>query len=197
MVLAFSNLEESSAYLSRETGENWTQREILQACLDYGVFPQIQILTDRSELPLWMREGGVAELPFNLDLLSFLTGTGVVHIVRRDDIHYKIEPGLRCDLSNLRLSKDALNQLLAQHKQHTGDLYKQPKKEQRKNAILRIIRDELGFDPLNLPPRDRGKPWVKAMVKDKLNLPNELFTDSSFADTWECLRSNKYIKERM
>lgn len=118
MILAFNTLEEASDYLQSETGKNWTPRQIIQACLDYGIFPHIQILTDRTDLPLWMREGGVAELPFNIDLLSLLSGTGVIHIVRRDDLHYKIEPGLRCDLTHLRLSKEALNRLLTQSKQH-------------------------------------------------------------------------------
>ena len=129
MLLAFNTLKEASDHLHRETGKNWTPRQIIQTCLDYGIFPHVQILTDREDLPIWMREGGAAELPFNIDLLSFLSGTGVIHMVRRDDIHYKIEPGLRCDLSDIRLTKDALNQLLAQHKQCNGDLYEQPKQD--------------------------------------------------------------------
>lgn len=195
MILAFNNLEEASNYLQSETKKNWTQREIIQACLDYGVFPHIQILTDRPELPLWMREGGVAELPFNLDLLTFLTGTGVVQILRRDNLIYKIEPpGLTCDLSNLRLSKDALNKLLACYK-IKNDTQILTLKEQRKEEILRIIRDELHLDPLRLPPIIPGKPWVKSKVKSKLNLPNKLFTEESYVDTWEELRKFRELKE--
>lgn len=195
MILAFNTLEEASNYLQSETKKNWTQREIIQACLDYGVFPHIQILTDRPELPLWMREGGVAELPFNLDLLTFLTGTGVVQILRRDNLIYEIEPlGLTCDLSNLRLSKDALNKLLACYK-IKNDTHSQPLNEQRKKEILRIIRDELCLDPIRLPPMVPGKRWIKSQVKSRLNLPSKLFTENSFDDTWEELRKFRELKE--
>lgn len=125
MLLTWNTLEESADYLSNETNRKWSMREVIQACLDYGIFPHIQILTDRQEAPLWMREGGVAELPHNLDLLTFLTGAGVVKIFRRDNLHYKIEPGLRCDLTHLRLSKEALNRLLTQYKQHAENSEKQ------------------------------------------------------------------------
>ena len=195
MILAFNTLEEASNYLHSETKKNWTQREIIQACLDYGIFLHIQILTDRLELPLWMREGGVAELPFNVDLLTFLTGTGVVQILRRDNLIYKIEPpGLICDFTNLRLSKDALNKLLACYR-IKNDTQIQSKKEQRKKEILRIIRDELGLDPLKLPQIIQGKPWVKLEVKSKLNLPTKLFTKNSFDDAWEELRKSEQLKE--
>lgn len=142
-----------------------------------------------------MREGGVAELPHNLDLQTFLTGTGVVQILRRDNLIYRIEPpGYTCDLTNLRLSKDALVKLLASYKIE-NDTQILSLKEQRKIEILRIIRDELGLDPLQLPRIVQGRPWVKSKVKKALKLPNKLFTDNSFDDTWEELRKLKEIQE--
>jgi hypothetical protein len=72
-----------------------------------------------------------------------------------------------------------------------------PKKlqDERENEIMRIIRDELRLDPLNLPPIVQGKPGVKSKVKSILNVPNKLFTNKTFNTCWQELRSLKKLRE--
>lgn len=135
MPLTWNTLEEAATYLSSETNKNWTKREVIQACLDNGIFPHVQILTDRQELPVWMREGEMAELPFNLDLQRFLSGDGIVHIVRRDGLIYKMTPGIKYETEHLRLSKTALCDLLARHKQKI----EQPSQQAIKLSATRSI----------------------------------------------------------
>jgi len=85
--------------------------------------------------------------------------------------------------------------LLDDVQEETKSQTKTTKPQERQNEILRIICDELKLDPLNLPPRILGKRWIRAEVKDKLKIPNKLFTESNFEKTWECLRKLKLIKE--
>lgn len=47
----------------------------------------------------------MAELPFNLDLQRFLSGDGLIHIVRREGLIYKLTPGIKYELEHLRLSR--------------------------------------------------------------------------------------------
>ncbi len=97
--------------------------------------------------------------------------------------------------SEAKLFHSLLDDIQEQAKSQT----KTTKLQERKNEILRIIRDELKLDPLNLPSFSPGKPWVKAKVKSILKLPtklsNELFTANNFDDAWEKLRESGQLKE--
>ncbi len=55
--------------------------------------------------------------------------------------------------------------------------------------ILRVI-GELGYDATNLPPRNSGKRWVKAQVRDVLEFPVKVFDKA-----WERLRTDGRIKD--
>lgn len=139
MLLTWNTLEESANYLSGNTGKNWTEREVLEVCNNLGIFLHIQIVTDRTDVPLWMQQGEMAELPFNLDRLSFLGGNGIVQILRHNGILYKITPGARAELKDLRLSKTRLHELVAEYKQHycrDGDVDVTQKPEEQKNKSL-------------------------------------------------------------
>ena len=59
----------------------------------------------------------------------------------------------------------------------------------QETEILRVI-GELGFTATKLPPRETGKRWVKALVRDELGL-----TKSVFDKAWERLRADGEIKE--
>ena len=117
MLLAWNTLTESVNYLSSNTGRKWNEREVIQASLDFGIFLHAQINTDRDDVPKWMKENEMVELPFNIDLLRFLGGEGLIQIVRHKDNLYKFEPGIKAELENLRMSKNALCELLAKFKE--------------------------------------------------------------------------------
>ncbi len=124
MLLAWNTLTESVNYLSSNTGRKWNEREVIQASLDFGIFLHAQINTDRDDVPKWMKENEIVELPFNIDLLRFLGGEGLIQIVRYKDNLYKFEPGIKAELENLRMSKNALCELLerfeAKNKEHNS-----------------------------------------------------------------------------
>ena len=60
----------------------------------------------------------------------------------------------------------------------------------RQEEILRVIR-ELSHDPLNLPPRDGNKPWIRSEVRRILNWPGT----KPFDKAWQALRDSKRIIE--
>lgn len=67
----------------------------------------------------------------------------------------------------------------------------------QEKAILKTIND-LGYDPINLPKKPTGLPWVKSEVKNKLmpdRRPTSLFKDSNFSKTWQRLLDTDQIKE--
>ena len=117
MLLAWNTLEECVNYLSSNTGRKWNEREVIQASLDFGIFLHMQINIDRDDVPKWMKENEMVELPFNIDLLRFLGGEGLIQIVRYMDNLYKFEPGIKAELENLRISKTALCELLKRFKE--------------------------------------------------------------------------------
>lgn len=117
MLLAWNTLTECVNYLSSNTGRKWNEREVIQASLDFGIFLHAQITTDRDDVPKWMKENEMAELPSNIDLLRFLGGEGLIQIVRYKDKFYKFEPGINAELENLRISKTALCELLKRFKE--------------------------------------------------------------------------------
>jgi hypothetical protein len=64
------------------------------------------------------------------------------------------------------------------------------KQKRQEYEVLRIIRDELKLDPLNLPYRKPGKSGSKAEVRAHLKIPGELFqSDGTFEGAWERLRA--------
>lgn len=117
MLLAWNTLEECVNYLSSNTDRKWNEREVIQASLDFGIFLHMQINIDRDDVPKWMKENEMVELPFNIDLLRFLGGEGLIQIVRYMDNLYKFEPGIKAELENLRISKTALCELLKRFKE--------------------------------------------------------------------------------
>jgi len=152
MLLAWNTLEEAATYLSSETNNNWTTREVIQASLDNGVSLHIQILTDRSDLWQWMREGEMAELPFNLDILRFLGGEGSIQFARHNNLLYKFTPGIKAELEHLRLSKAALQTLLTAIKEKRNGEQKEeiltsnvayPKDYYRMNEAVDYLTSEL------------------------------------------------------
>lgn len=59
-------------------------------------------------------------------------------------------------------------------------------------VILRIIREQLGLDPVALPKHQDGIPGVKAAVRERL--PQE-FTRDIFRTTWKELRRRGELVE--
>ena len=70
------------------------------------------------------------------------------------------------------------------------------KPNQRKEAVLTAIR-ELGHDPLKLPSRVHGKPWIKSKVKKMIERPGGLFVigSTTFNKAWDELRAIGEIAE--
>jgi hypothetical protein len=70
-----------------------------------------------------------------------------------------------------------------------------PKLKQQEDEVLRIVRDELDLDPLNLPYREPGKRGVKAEVRAHLKIPNKLFqSECVFKKAWERLRGSGQLQ---
>lgn len=76
------------------------------------------------------------------------------------------------------------------------DVYKDELKQKRQeNEVLRIIKDELKRDPLNLPDREPGKRGPKAEVLDRLKIPGNLFSSGgAFNKAWERLRASNQLQ---
>jgi hypothetical protein len=69
------------------------------------------------------------------------------------------------------------------------------KQKRQEYEVLRIIRDELKLDPLNLPYRKPGKRGSKAEVRAHLKIPGELFqSDGTFESAWERLRASDQLQ---
>jgi len=117
MLLAWNTLTECVNYLSNNTDRKWNEREVIQASLDFGIFLHAQMTTDRDDVPKWMKENEMVELPYNKDLLCFLGGEGLIQMVRYKDKLYNFEPGIKAELENLRISNTALCELLKRFKQ--------------------------------------------------------------------------------
>lgn len=64
-----------------------------------------------------------------------------------------------------------------------------PRQRAQEDEILQAIQ-QLGYDPKELPKRIRGKPWVKAAAREKVNL-----TVGVFDKAWERLRADMRINE--
>jgi hypothetical protein len=65
---------------------------------------------------------------------------------------------------------------------------------QQEHEILRIIKDELGFDPFNLPALEKGKAGVKSAVRKKLNIRSRLFKSMDvFNKAWQRMLDNGLI----
>lgn len=63
---------------------------------------------------------------------------------------------------------------------------------EQEKAILDAIK-QLGYDPLLLPRRKCGHPWVKSEVRQLIASDSELFESTSFDKAWERLRKNREI----
>lgn len=70
-----------------------------------------------------------------------------------------------------------------------------PRHRAQESFILENLK-QLGYNPTALPPREGGKPWVKAEVKViALKHSNTFSSDKTFEKAWERLRSSEEIKE--
>jgi len=66
---------------------------------------------------------------------------------------------------------------------------------QQEDEILRLIRETIGRDPLNLPTRKKGKAGTKADVREKLNIPSKLFRSITvFNKAWERLSEKGLLR---
>ena len=66
---------------------------------------------------------------------------------------------------------------------------------QQEKEILRIIQNVLRLDPLNLPKRPKGKPWIKAEVRKYIEIPNQPFqSDTTFDKAWSRLLQQGKLK---
>lgn len=69
------------------------------------------------------------------------------------------------------------------------------RQHQQEDEILRIIRNTLKLDPLNLPARSPGKPWVKAKVCEIIKIPNYPFQSKGVFDkAWSRLLEKKQLR---
>lgn len=67
---------------------------------------------------------------------------------------------------------------------------------QQEKEILRIIKEELRLDPLNLPAIEPGKSGTKATVREKLGIPRSPFQSNIVFDkAWGRLHTKKLIIE--
>lgn len=70
-----------------------------------------------------------------------------------------------------------------------------PRFTAQETAILNKLT-ELEFDPLQLPTRDPGKPWVKAAIKTALGTTGMWAGTRVFEKAWDRLRSDKRIASK-
>lgn len=160
MLLAWNTLTESANYLSRNTGRKWNEREVIQASLDFGIFLHAQLTTDRDDVPKWMKENEMVELPFNIDLLRYLGGEGLIQIVRYKDNLYKFEPGIKAELENLRISKYALCELLEKFKE---------KNKTHNSLESETSSAEVGDLPVSKQSKPQVDPW-KEKARERANI---------------------------
>lgn len=160
MLLAWNTLTESANYLSSNTSRKWNEREVIQASLDFGIFLHIQINTDRDDVPQWMKENEMVELPFNIDLLRFLGGEGLIQIVRYKDNLYKFEPGIKAELENLRMSKNVLCELLERFEE---------KNKNHNSLEPETLSAEVGVTPVSKQSNPQDATW-KEMAREKADL---------------------------
>lgn len=160
MLLAWNTLTESANYLSRNTGRKWNEREVIQASLDLGIFLHAQINTDRDDVPKWMKENEMVELPFNIDLLRFLGGEGLIQIVRYKDNLYKFEPGIKAELENLRISKYALSELLERVRE---------KNKNHNSLDPEALLAEVEDTPASKQSKPQADPW-KEKARESANI---------------------------
>jgi hypothetical protein len=70
------------------------------------------------------------------------------------------------------------------------------KAKQQEEEILRLIRDALFTDPLELPRVKKGSAGTKSTLRSLLGIPSELFPSiKTFNTAWERLRSMGEIKD--
>lgn len=160
MLLAWNTLTECVNYLSSNTGRKWNEREVIQASLDFGIFLHAQITTDRDDVPKWMKENEMVELPFNIDLLRFLGGEGLIQIVRYKDNLYKFEPGIKAELENLRISKNALCELLVRFK---------GKNKNHNSLEPEVLSAEVGDIPGSKQSEPQDDAW-KETARERANI---------------------------
>ena len=67
-----------------------------------------------------------------------------------------------------------------------------PAPERHAEIILAEIR-AAGYDPMDLPPRVNGTPWVRSEMRKRCK---DRLTDSQFKKAWELLNDQKRIAER-
>ena len=67
-----------------------------------------------------------------------------------------------------------------------------PVAQQNDEVVLGAIR-AADYDPLALPPRVHGKPWVKTLARKRCVPP---MTPAAFDHSWKALRAAGRIKER-
>jgi hypothetical protein len=67
--------------------------------------------------------------------------------------------------------------------QPEGSKAPEPKSHRQEHRILEIIC-ELGYDPKNLPKSERGKPGVRALIREKALNDQSLFTKETFRKAW-------------
>lgn len=111
--LRWNTLEEAAAWLAAETGEEWTARRVLDACIKRGI--RLQIWLDKGtdgppELFGDRTEGFMAPLVFAGDdqRLAF-TGDGMLTMTRAPDGRLvRFDPGLPFSVDDIRIKDDAL-----------------------------------------------------------------------------------------
>lgn len=71
------------------------------------------------------------------------------------------------------------------------------KAKQQDDEILRIIKEELSLNPLELPRVKKGSAGTKASVRKMLYIPSHLFVSNKvFNTTWERLRNDNKVNEK-
>ncbi len=71
----------------------------------------------------------------------------------------------------------------------------EPVQRTQERIILEAIK-QAGYNPKNLPPRQGGRPWVKAEIREALKYGQTRFTRSTFDKAWERLRASGELAEK-
>lgn len=81
---------------------------------------------------------------------------------------------------------------------HADDKARRPQQTQpaQEAEIIRVLI-QLGHDPMRLPPRSPGRPWVKSAVWADIGRSPLFTTEGVFKKAWERLRAGGLIAERL
>jgi len=206
-----ATIEQACDWLAKQTGSAWSLARLLECgtkpwfWLDYSTDAPKEIFGDKTE-------GYLAPMIFAGDThrLELYGEFALVTMTRtHDDNLFKLTPGMRLDLSEIRFKRESLERVakiingqnkcqpavfsgVPESAEPPAHVSARPLPAQRfqEQEILRVI-GELGYDAKALPKNPNGTKGVKAKVRKIVPLN----TPGIFDGAWERLRATGEIQD--